>query len=34
MTLLPLQMTFIDASWLHPVLNPHLKKDTKPQYLA
>lgn len=31
---LPLQMTFTDASVLHPVLNPHLRKDIKPQYFA
>lgn len=34
MTSLPLQMTFTDASLLHAVPNPHLRKDTKPQYFA
>lgn len=34
MTSLPQQVTFTNASLLHPVLNPHLGKDTKPQYFA
>lgn len=34
MASLPLQMIFTDTSLFHPDLNPHLRKDTKPQYFA